>query len=107
MMPMQSGDIASTAMAARVVKAYARTMGGEQPARRLALARRWLLASVPANTDEAAFRLLGLRWRDADPVAVAAAATTLRGRQLDSGGWAQIEGVNADAHATGVALVAL
>jgi hypothetical protein len=105
--PMQSGDIESTAMAARVIKAHARTIGAEEPARRLALARRWLLASVPTSTEEAAYRLLGLRWLDADPVSLAAAETTLRRRQLDSGGWAQIDGVNPDAHATGLALVAL
>ena len=80
---------------------------GGRPRGRVARARAWLVASVPRDTDGAAFKLLGLRWLDADATTIAQAAAALRRRQLASGAWSQVDGLNPDAHATGLALVAL
>ncbi len=103
--PTQSGDITSTALAAKVLQAHA----AENPAhaQRVARARRWLLAAVPTHTEDAAYRLMGLRWVDADAASIAAAVHTLKQRQLPGGGWAQVGGLNPDAYATGLSLVAL
>jgi hypothetical protein len=106
--PMQSGAITSTALAARVLKAASAEAGAPDEYRgRVARARAWLVASAPRNTDDAAYRLLGLRWLDAEPALVKEAAATLARQQLASGGWAQVDGLNPDAYATGLALVAL
>jgi hypothetical protein len=125
--PMQSGDIPSTAMAARVLKAFAaedrndvrkearreagKDVRKEAPhadfAGRIERAKAWLVASMPQNLDDAAFRLLGLRWLGAEQAMIDVASAALRRRQLSGGGWAQVEGLNPDAYATGLALVAL
>jgi hypothetical protein len=105
--PMQSGDITSTALAARVLRAFPAKVQQDDLAGRVARARAWLVTSVPKTTDDAAFRLLGLRWLDAGPALLAAATATLESRQLTGGGWSQIDGLNPDAYATGLALVAL
>jgi hypothetical protein len=98
--PMQSGDITSTAVAGRLMKLFGHDA-------RAARAQRWLEASAPRNVDDAAFRLLGLRWLGASPTLVAQATAALTGKQLPGGGWSQIDGLNPDAYATGLALVAL
>jgi hypothetical protein len=108
--PMQSGDIPSTAMAARVLKAYAAEVGPasrREFAGRVERAQAWLVARAPKNSDDAAFKLLGLRWLGADQALVSQAAAALASRQLPGGGWAQLDGLNPDAYATGQALVAL
>ena len=105
--PMQSGPISSTALAARVLKAWSGQVGEDELPARVARARSWLVATSPGNTEDAAFKLLGLRWLDADPATIAQAAAGLRRRQLGNGGWPQVAGLNPDAHATGLALVAL
>jgi ankyrin repeat protein len=74
----------------------------------LARARRWLAASAPASTEDAAFRLLGLVWAEASHDDVAAATRDLLKLQKPGGGWAQLsEEYAADAYSTGEALYAL
>jgi len=52
-------------------------------------------------------RLLGLAWGKAESKDVADAAKQLIQEQRPSGGWSQLPGLEADAYATGQALVAL
>jgi hypothetical protein len=106
--PMQSSDFATTALAARVLYAYAPKDQAERTAQALASARRWLVEAAPETTDDLAFRLLGLKWLGASPEDVRAAAKALRAIQRDDGGWAQLESAEwSDAYATGLALLAL
>lgn len=106
--PMQSSDIATTAMAARVLQAYAPAGCAEPADASLARARSWLSAATPETTDDLAFRLLGLKWLDADPAAVRDAIAPLRSIQREDGGWAQLPtSKQSDAYATGLALFAL
>jgi squalene cyclase len=106
--PMQSSDFATTALAARVLYAYAPKDQAERTALALANARRWLVENSPETTDDLAFRLLGLTWLGASPDEVQAAGNGLRAIQRKDGGWAQLESSeSSDAYATGLALLAL
>jgi len=106
--PMQSSDFATTAMAARVLKAYAPKDARPQADGALERARAWLSENRPETTDDLAFRLLGLKWLDAAPEAIREAAEALKTIQQGDGGWAQIpSSKTSDAYATGLALVAL
>jgi hypothetical protein len=103
--PTQESDIQTTSLAIRVLLAFAPTHA--DTATRVERARAWLLSSVPATTQDRAYRLLGLRWAGADHSDVKEATRTLLKEQGEDGGWAQLTGLNADAYATGLALVAL
>ncbi len=106
--PMQSSDFATTAMAARVLKAYAPTDAAPRAAEALARARAWLSENSPETTDDLTFRLLGLNWLDAPPEDIREAVEAVRAIQRGDGGWAQVATSKAsDAYATGLALVAL
>jgi N-acyl-D-amino-acid deacylase len=73
----------------------------------IARAKRWLETSTPTTTDDKVFRLLGLQWTGADDAIVRQAADVLKREQNADGGWAQLRGLNSDAYATGLVLVAL
>lgn len=70
-------------------------------------ARRWLDATPPASTEDAAFRLLGLVWAEASPEELRAAEKDLITRAKPGGGWPELPGYAADAYSTGEALFAL
>jgi mono/diheme cytochrome c family protein len=105
--PIESADIQTTAVAMRAMQRYA------PPARRAAFdtavarARDWLIAAEPEDTEERAFRLLGLSWAGAPRQTIADAARDLLQAQQSDGGWAQGDDRSSDAYATGEALVAL
>jgi hypothetical protein len=106
--PMQSSDFTTTAMAARVLRAYAPKDKAREADRAVARARQWLLDNSPGSTDDLAFRLLGLKWLGAPPEAVREAVGALLESQRTDGGWAQLPTSRAsDAYATGLALLAL
>ena len=106
--PMQSSDFATTAMAARVLKAYAPADRAERADEAIRRARAWLLGNAPETTDDLAFRLLGLKWLGAGPGELHAATGPLRAIQRGDGGWAQLRSSAAsDAYATGLALLAM
>ncbi len=106
--PMQSSDFATTAMAARVLKAYAPKDAGPRADEALARARAWLLENRPETTDDLTFRLMGLKWLGATPDDIRKAVEAVKAIQRDDGGWAQVRtSKSSDAYATGLALVAL
>ena len=100
---IESSDIVATALAARVIAAYA---PGAATDARVAASRRWLLAAAPATGLDRVYKLNGLAWTHAEPAAVAAAAAELRAHQLPDGSWSHA-GNAGDALTTGLALVAL
>jgi hypothetical protein len=67
----------------------------------------WLVSALASTSGEKAYRLLGLHWSDADIATLRGAAEALVDAQDATGGWAQLPGLNPDAYATGLALVAL
>jgi ankyrin repeat protein len=105
--PIESNDVAVTALSMRALQLFA------PPARRAEFdaavdrARAWLTHAHAADTEERAFRVLGLCWSGAAHDVVLTAARELLAAQREDGGWAQTPAMGTDAYATGQALVAL
>jgi len=105
--PIESSEFTTTASAARVLIAYGPHDQASEMTEHIARAKRWLETSTPTTTDDKVFRLLGLQWTGADDAIVRQAADVLKREQNADGGWAQLRGLNSDAYATGLVLVAL
>jgi Ankyrin repeats (3 copies)/Squalene-hopene cyclase C-terminal domain len=103
--PIQESDIQTTALVIRVLLTFA--PAHPETSSRVERARAWLLSSAAGSAHDRAYRLLGLRWAGADPADVKDAMKALVKEQTEDGGWAQLTGLNPDAYATGLALVAL
>jgi hypothetical protein len=74
---------------------------------RIAKARSWLARAQASTTQEKVMRLLGLSWSKAERAVIDEASRDLLAQQRAVGGWAQLPGLEADAYATGQALLAL
>jgi ankyrin repeat protein len=96
-----------TALAIRALKAYAPP--ALRPAMNIRIARavEFLRSTTPADTQDEAFKLLGLVWDGAPQREVSQQAKRLLGLQRANGGWGQLRTMGADAYATGQALYAL
>src|SRR5262249_38057044 len=105
--PIESNDIEVTAVSMRALQKFGPAWKREEYANAIDRARSWLTHAEGEDTEERAFRLLGLSWAHAPKTVVAEAARQLLATQRDDGGWAQLETMGSDAYATGEALVAL
>ena len=105
--PIESSDFTATATAIRTLQVYGSPGDAPELNSRVERAVAWLRSTTPATTDDKAFRLFGLHWSKADPPAIRDAVALLRREQRADGGWAQLAGLNSDAYATGMVLVAL
>jgi N-acyl-D-amino-acid deacylase len=99
--PMEASDITATALSLRAVQLYGNDAEG------VSRAAQWLARQEPRSTEERAMQVLGLGWARADRTVVDRRARELLTRQLPGGGWSQLDTPEADAYATGQALVAL
>jgi ankyrin repeat protein len=95
-----------TAMAIRGLKTYA-PGNQEHVSAQIARARSFLQKAVPADTQEQAFKVLGLVWSGASRSEISEQVRRLISLQRQDGGWAQLSTMQADAYATGQALYAL
>jgi ankyrin repeat protein len=105
--PHSSSRFTATATAIRAISLY---MPEELRAERDACiqrARQWLVATAPASTEDAAFRLLGLVWAGAPSTEIDAARNDLAALRKPAGGWPELPRYQADAYSTGEALFAL
>ncbi len=105
--PIESNDIAVTALSLRALQAFAPPAQRAEYQKSIDRARVWLTTAEPDSTEERAFRLLGLYWSGAPAAALQGAARDLLSTQRADGGWAQLEAMGSDAYASGEALVAL
>jgi hypothetical protein len=105
--PTEASDFTTTALAVRGIKRYASDGKKEQASKRVEAARGWLLKAKPKDTEDRAFRLIGLTAAGATEGDIAAASRDLVATQRADGGWAQTDTRTSDAYATGTALYAL
>jgi ankyrin repeat protein len=105
--PIMSSDFTATANAVRTLQMFASRRDAPEVDGRLERAAAWLRSNAARTLDEKAYRLFGLRWTKSDARDIANAVAQLRADQNPDGGWPQLNGLNSDAYATGLALVAL
>ena len=105
--PIESNDIAVTAVSLRALQVFAPPSQRVEFLRAIDRARAWLTTADAVVAEERAFRLLGLTWSDAPRDVLSQAARDLLAIQKEDGGWAQDGTLASDAYATGEALVAL
>jgi cytochrome c551/c552 len=103
--PIESNDIAVTALSLLDLRSYAPRPAAAEYAQAVARARQWLLTAKGDMTEQRAFRVLGLTWSGG--LANTSAVQELVQLQRPDGGWAQLPSMESDAYATGEALVAL
>src|SRR5262249_135415 len=105
--PIESNDIEVTAMSLRALQLFMPPTRRAETTKAVERARAWLVSATPMDTEELAFRLLGLAWAGAPKAPIGDGAGELAAAQREDGGWAQRERGGSDAYATGEALVAL
>jgi hypothetical protein len=105
--PIQSGDVAATALAVQGLKAYGWPGRKAEFDARVDKARRWLWTVRPESNEEAVYQVLGLHWAGEPADKLEALAKGLLARQREDGGWSQLPTLGSDAYATGQALSAL
>jgi ankyrin repeat protein len=105
--PIEVSDIQVTAITLRALQNYG--IKAQWPAYEKAVqsAAAWLEKAKPTDTQERAFRLLGLNWARARAEVIQSAVQDLIQSQNADGGWSQTAALGSDAYATGQALSAL
>jgi ankyrin repeat protein len=105
--PLGGSPTVFTALAVRGLDIYTPPALRPQVEPRIARARSFMRNATANDTQDAAFKVLGLVWSKASAADVAASVEALRGRQRPDGGWSQVSTMTSDAYATGQALYAL
>jgi ankyrin repeat protein len=105
--PMSTGEYQATALAIYAIRQYGRPQDEARNGKAIARAAAWLERSHPTDTQDRAFRLMGLVWSDASARTIAGAKNELANMQRADGGWSQFPTMESDAYASGEALFAL
>lgn len=105
--PITDSEISVTALAVRVLTLYPLPGRKGEMEERVDRARKWLRNAEPRNTQDFAYKLLGLCWAGERADALQPFAEHLVDHQRPDGGWAQLPKLKSDAYATGQALYAL
>jgi ankyrin repeat protein len=105
--PLNGNVFANTALAVRSLREFAPPGHRDALERRVARARSFLRSTLPQDTQDQVFKLLGLIWADAPRREVSRQQQVLTTLQRADGGWGQMPTLSSDAYATGQALYAL
>lgn len=105
--PIEASEIQVTAISLRALQLYGIKSQRAAYNESVLAATAWLERAQPHDTEDRAFRLLGLGWAGASKEAIQSAARALIAEQRPDGGWAQTPTLASDAYATGEALSAL
>ena len=105
--PIESSDIAVTALSLQSLQAFAPVPLKAEYARAVQRGATWLSHSRPKTNEDYVYRVLGLAWAAASRDVVRTAVNALVAQQRSDGGWSQIPTLASDAYATGQALTAL
>jgi ankyrin repeat protein len=105
--PINGSAFVTTALAIRALRAFAPPAHRQDMERQVARGRAFLEKSEPDETQDRAFKLLGLMWSGAPAHQIEKAKAALIALQRSNGGWGQMPTLEPDAYATGQALYAL
>ena len=105
--PQSYSYITATAVALRALQLFHHASLAADTEKRVALARAWLAAQQPHDTEERTYQLFGLYWAGAAKSELVKRATDLAATQQSDGGWKSVNGRPSDAYSTGEALMAL
>lgn len=105
--PSEASHFTTTYLAVRGLTVWATEVQKPAAQKRLAAAKGWLISAEPKDTEDAVFRLLGLKLLDADRADIEAARQRLLEGQRPDGGWGQLAELPSDAYATATVLFAL
>jgi ankyrin repeat protein len=105
--PLSGNALVYTALAIRSLDVYAPPALRAEMQRRIDAGRAFLSHAQPRDTQDEAFKLMGLVWSEAPRAEIAAQTARLRALQRADGGWGQTPAMSADAYATGQSLYAL
>jgi hypothetical protein len=105
--PSEASSFTTTYLAVRALQTFGTPAQKERIDKRVGTAGAWLAKAPARDTEDRVFRLWALARLGGDSSQVQKAARELLQSQRPDGGWAQLDGKEADAYATGSALVAL
>ncbi len=105
--PMQSSDVAATALAVHALRHFGWASRGVEFEGRVARAVGWLERAEVVTQEDRVYQILGLHWGGAVAGSLASKVAGLLEGQRGDGGWAQLPGLASDAYATGQAVYAL
>lgn len=105
--PIQSGDLAATALAVQGLRHFPIPARAREFETRIGNARRWLRQAKPESSEERAYQLLGLAWSGESRTSLKSLATALVATQNADGSWSQLPKLPGDAYGTGLAMYAL
>src|SRR5262249_49274278 len=104
---LDSSPVPYTALSIRALSTYGPPALRQEAEARIAKARAFLRDTSPRDTQDAAFKLLGLVWSHASGEELKRASNAVLALQRGNGGWGQWPTMEADAYSTGQALYAL
>jgi hypothetical protein len=105
--PTEASSFTPTALTVSGLRAFGTKELAERSEKRIAAAKGWLTKASAKDTEDRAFRLIGLKAVGADADALKQAMEELRKSQCDDGGWSQLDTMTSDPYATATALYAL
>jgi ankyrin repeat protein len=105
--PINGSAYVQTALAIRTLRTFAPPVHRRDMELQVARGRAFLEKSESDETQDRAFKLLGLVWSGASAHKIEKAKAALMALQRSNGGWGQIPTLDPDAYATGQALYAL
>jgi len=105
--PLEGDRFAATAWAVRAVQLYPLPHSDDDTRACMSRARRWLRKTEVKTFCDQVSQLMGLAWAGESPWRLRRLAASVLEKQRPDGGWAQLEGLESDAWATGEALFAL